>query len=115
MGLSRSPPRPPKGDQSFYSLCFRSFASSRWKQMLSRFAPHGQASCAIGPRMQSALHGFADAHVFIIHPLADRDTLAIALGRGLAHVVEVEIEDDLAAIDSVGQHQVGVHVARRRG
>jgi hypothetical protein len=48
--------------------------------MLARLASHRQPSRAISTRVQAALHGFADAHVLIIHPLADGNALPIALG-----------------------------------
>src|SRR5208283_1829198 len=78
--------------------------------MLPRFSPHGEPSCPIRSRVQAALHGFANPDVLIIHPLADGDTLPVALGGGVALVIEVEIEDHGAAINAFGQHKVRVHV-----
>src|ERR1019366_1386854 len=81
------------------------------EQMLSRLAPHRQPSRAVRPRMQPALHRLADAHVFVIHAFAHGDALAIALGCRLAHVVEVKVEDHGAAVNAIGQNEVGVHVS----
>src|ERR1019366_2257870 len=41
----------------------------------------------------------------------DGDALAVALGGGIAHIVEVEIENDFTAIDAIRQYQVRIHVA----
>src|SRR5271165_493343 len=67
------------------------------EQVLSCFPANGQSARAIRSRAQAALHRFTDVHVFVIHTLADSNAPPVALGCGLAHIVEVEVEDDFAA------------------
>src|SRR5664279_3133477 len=61
--------------------------------------------------MQAALYRLADSHVFVVYAFAHGNTLAIAFCSRFADVVKVEIEDHCAAVNSVRQHEVGVHVS----
>src|SRR5450631_3285474 len=42
------------------------------KQLLTRFAAGGESSGAIGSGLQAALHGFANAQIFILHAVPYR-------------------------------------------
>src|SRR5271166_219835 len=81
------------------------------EQTLARFATDREAPCAVGSRMQAALHRLANPHILVIHAFAYGDALAIAFGGRIADIVEVEIEDHFAAIYAFGQHEVRVHVS----
>jgi hypothetical protein len=47
-------------------------------EVLARFAPDGKPPCAVCPRVQAALHGLADAHVFLLNVFAHRDAFGVS-------------------------------------
>ena len=80
--------------------------------MFAGFAADAKAACDIRAGTQSALHGIADSHVFILNFFADRDAVAIMLRRGISCIREIVVEDDSALVDAHWKDEVGVHYAR---
>jgi len=72
------------------------------EEVLAGLAANGQAAGAIGTGFQAALHRLADAQVFILDASTDGDALLVVLAAGVAHVGEIEVEDDAAVIDIDG-------------
>src|SRR5215475_3210588 len=81
------------------------------EQLLSGLATDRETPGTVGARLESALHIRADAQIFVLHTVADGNALRVVLATRLAHVTEIEIEDDPAVVDVERQNEIRVHVA----
>src|ERR1700682_3788025 len=81
------------------------------EKVLAGFAAYGEAPGHVGAGAEAALHGIADGHVFVLHPFADGNALAIVLVSSAADIGEVVVEDYGALVDRERRYEVGVHHA----
>src|ERR1700733_1006474 len=78
--------------------------------MFAGFTTQREPPCSVCARLQTALNGFADTEIFILHPRSDGHALLVVFKALLADVPEIEIEDDTAVIDINWDHEIRVHV-----
>src|ERR1700682_426604 len=81
------------------------------EKVLAGFAAYGEAPGHVGAGAEAALHGIADGHVFVLHPFADGNALAIVLVSSAADIGGVVVEDYGALVDRERHYEVGVHHA----
>ena len=81
------------------------------EEVFAGFAADAEAARYVGARVEAALDGVADGHVFVLDDFADGDAFAIVFFGGGADVGEVVVEDDGAFVGAEREDEVGVHHA----
>src|SRR5687768_6359867 len=84
------------------------FGQQPVEEVLACLAPDREPSGAVSSRPQSFLHRLTDGVVLILDALTHVHTLSVAVAGGVADFGEVEVEDDLHAVDSQRHHEVSV-------
>src|SRR5437870_5601998 len=81
------------------------------EQMLAGFAAGGEAAGIVGTGSETALYGFADRRVFLLDAIAGVDAREVSTACGFGNVGEVEVKDDVGAINAAGNDKIRVHSA----
>src|ERR1700739_1606965 len=79
------------------------------KQVLAGFAAHGKPSRHVSAGSQAALHGVTNSHILFLHFFTYFDAGAMVSHGLLAHVGEVVVEHNGAAVHRQRHHEVRVH------
>ena len=73
------------------------------EEVFAGFAAGGKTAGGVGAGGETALHGFADADVFVLDFFAAGDT------RFIENTGEIEVEDDFRFTKATGNDDVRVH------
>src|SRR5260370_24936706 len=79
------------------------------EQMFPALAAGGEAAGTVGSGSETALYGFADCCVFLLDAVTCGDVRQISMASSFGDVREVEIEDDVGAINAARNDKIRIH------